>query len=85
MVTSNSLGLLIFGGVALVAQILVMLIRKRGFGPQSTRLFGLTVIVTIAAFLVVTEVEQDRIGAALGMLGTVAGYLLGKTDAKAND
>ncbi len=71
---------LAFGLIIVGLEILVMLIRKKGWGELSSRLVGITIVVVAAIFLVVTNIALERITLAVGLLGTVAGYLLGKND-----
>ena len=77
------LGVLIFGAIIIGSEILVMIKRERGWGAQSSRIVGITLVVIAAMFLVTTSIGQDRIAPAIGLLGTVAGYLLGKNDKEA--
>lgn len=52
--------------------------------PQDTpleaklRLYGTVMVITMAAFLVVAGYDDNQIAAPLGLLGTIAGYLLGQ-------
>ncbi|NKX17935.1 hypothetical protein HGD86_02010 [Alteromonadaceae bacterium A_SAG5] len=41
------------------------------------RLIGLTLILCLAAFLVVAGYGKEQISAVIGLLGVIAGYLLG--------
>ena len=47
------------------------------------RFFGTTLIIVMAVFLVVAGYSDKQIGPVMGLLGTIAGYLLGK-DTKDN-
>lgn len=56
---------------------------KSGSNSESVlRLFGMIVIVMLAAFLVVAGYNNVQMAPAYGFLGTIAGYLLGKKQAK---
>lgn len=46
------------------------------------RVFGTVLIIVMVTFLVVAGYDDKQIAAPLGLLGTIAGYLLGR-DAKA--
>lgn len=48
------------------------------------RVFGTVLVITMATFLVVAGYDDQQLGAPLGLLGTIVGYLLGK-DAGARD
>ena len=75
------IGLLVFGLIVIGLEILVMLKRQKGWGPDSSRIVGLSLVVVLAVFIVsTTSISQERLTAAIGLLGTIAGYLLGKTD-----
>ncbi len=56
-----------------------------GWGPQSIRIVGLTLVVVAALFLVlimaVLKVPGELTAAAFGLLGTVAGYIFGRNGA----
>ena len=48
---------------------------------QVLRLFGMLTIIIMAVFLIVAGYGNEQIAPALGLLGTVAGYLLGRSSA----
>jgi hypothetical protein len=77
----GTVSILAFGLVVVGLEVLVMIKRKRGWGPQSSQIVGLTLVV-IAALVLVTsqQVQQEKASAAFGLLGTIAGYLLGRSD-----
>jgi len=74
------LGVLLFGALIIGLEIMVMVKRQRGWGAQSSRMVGITLVVVAAMFLATSSIGQDKIAPAIGLLGTVAGYLLGKND-----
>ena len=45
--------------------------KMEGFGPQAVRIIGVTLVLTIAAFLTVSGQAQDRFSQMVGLLGTV--------------
>ncbi len=49
------------------------------------RLYGTIMVITMAGFLVVAGYNDTQIAAPLGLLGTVAGYLLGRESSKGGD
>jgi len=78
-----SIAVLIFGLLIAGGSMVVMLKRERGWGPQSTQLVGITLVVTAGLFLVTAGYSQDQIAPMIGLLGTIAGYLLGRGSNKA--
>ena len=73
---------LVFGAVVIGLEILVMLKRERGWGTYSTRLVGITLVIVSVMFLIISKVNDTRLASAFGLLGTIAGYLIGKSDKK---
>jgi len=72
---------LVFG---LIVLCIVIKGKTAGWGTQSIRMAGLVLVVTVILFLVAVSISlpsmpQESITAAFGILGTVAGYLFGKT------
>lgn len=72
--------ILVFGLIVLVLQF--MLIRSsRNAGPEDClRLFTVTMIIAGTLALIAIGYTANQIGPALGLFGTIIGYLLGKTD-----
>jgi hypothetical protein len=51
----------------------------KALGEQSfVKLSGLTLVITSGILLIVSGYSQNQIASMMGLLGTVAGYLLGK-------
>ena len=75
-----SIGVLIFGAIIIGLEILVMLKREMYWENWSFRVIGLTLVITAGLFLIVAGYTQDQIAPMMGLLGTVAGYLLGKDE-----
>ncbi|MCW7537727.1 hypothetical protein OOT46_07670 [Aquabacterium sp. A7-Y] len=71
-----SASVLVFGSfVICVAALLV----KRGKTAESVlRMFGTILIIVAALFLVVAGYSDQQVAPVMGLLGTIAGYLLGK-------
>lgn len=72
------LAVLVFGLSAVGLQVLVLLKRGAGWYPESTKLVGLTLILTVVLFLPTAGFGEQGLTSVVGLLGTVAGYLLGK-------
>lgn len=75
-----SLAVLGFGLIILVLQMAVMLKVGKGWGPNAIRISGLTLVVISGVFLITAGYTQDQIAPMIGLLGTIAGYLLGKSE-----
>jgi hypothetical protein len=68
--------LLLFG---LIVMGLSTYLMKAGQSAQSIlRVFGTLLVIIMATFLVVAGYTNEQLGAPLGLLGTIAGYLLGR-------
>ena len=66
----------------LIALFMFRLLRSEYRYPvdQILRLFGTLFILTSVLVLVVAGYTKDQMAPAMGLLGTIAGYLLGKSD-----
>jgi hypothetical protein len=73
-----SISLLAFGLAVLILMTYLIGVKNKG-GETLLRSFGITLIITAAVFLVVAGYSQDQISPVIGLLGTVAGFLLGKS------
>ena len=73
-----SISVLVFGLAIMAGELLVMLKREKGWGPSSIQIVGLTLVVTAGLFLITAGYSQDQIAPMVGLLGTIAGYLLGR-------
>lgn len=68
--------LLLFG---LIVMGLSTYLMKAGQSAQSIlRVFGTLLVIIMASFLVVAGYTNEQLAAPMGLLGTVAGYLLGR-------
>ena len=75
LVLTLSTSILVFG--ILVILIMAYLVLKERNTTFVLRAFGVPLIIVAAIFLVVTGYSQDQIAPVIGLLGTIAGYLLG--------
>ncbi len=56
---------------------------KNNNEPESLlRSFGTVIIIIAAVFLIVAGYSEKQIAPVIGLLGTIAGYLLGKSTPK---
>ncbi len=80
--TYLSTAVLIFGLSLMLLQVMLLLRAKQGWGTNSTRLAGLTLVTVAGLFLITAGYSQNQIAPMFGLLGTIAGYLMGKTEDK---
>ena len=72
-----SMAVLLFGLVTLIAQYLLMW--KSGFEYQSAlRMSTVTLVVVGTLFVITAGLGADQIAPAMGLFGTIVGYLLGR-------
>lgn len=81
--TYLSIGVLGFCVLVLGLEVLVMLRTRVTWGPTTVRIFGLTLVINSGLFLITAGYSQDQIAPMMGLLGTIAGYLLARTEPKA--
>jgi len=53
---------------------------KDGLGPFNLRALGLTLIAFLVAVLSLADIDTNKLSAAYGILGAIAGYLFGLKD-----
>lgn len=75
-----SLAVLLFGLIIMGLQIALMFKVGKGWWPNSIRVSGLTLVIISGVFLITAGYSQDQIAPMIGLLGTIAGYLLGKSE-----
>ena len=78
-----SAAVLVFGCIIMV--LATTLLYKGRSADDVLKLFGTVVIVIFAAFLVVAGYTDTQIAPVIGLLGTIAGYLLGSKDKDISD
>jgi hypothetical protein len=76
---SNLVGVMIFGAVVIALEVSVMIFRGRSWGDNSIRIVGLSFVVIAGLILVFSGIGGEQMTAVFTLLGTVAGYLAGKT------
>lgn len=76
-----SLAILLFGLILCLAEIIVLFKKKEiCWDASAFRVFGLTLIIVSGVFLITAGYSEYQIASMMGLLGTLAGYLLAKTD-----
>ncbi|OGU75250.1 MAG: hypothetical protein A2V93_00905 [Ignavibacteria bacterium RBG_16_34_14] len=74
---SLSIIVLAFGLVVILLE--VFIIKSKKINTDNTiKLLLITLIITSTLFLITAGYSNDQIAPAVGLLGTIAGYLLGK-------
>ena len=76
-VDALSLSVLVF--VLIIVGLMTYLIRIGRNGGSVLRALGVPMIIGAAVFLVVAGFSEHQITPVIGLLGTIAGYLLGKS------
>jgi len=72
-----SIAVLVFGIVVLGLEVLV--VQRRNFSPNdATKLVAVTLIVVSSLFIITAGYSSEQIAPAMGLFGTIAGYLLGR-------
>jgi hypothetical protein len=74
-----SLGVLAFGVILILFTGFVALKKNSGWDQEATRIFAVSVIVTAGLFLITAGYSDQQIAPMFGLLGTIVGYLLGKS------
>ena len=72
-----SIGVLVFGAIIMLAEICLMIKQNKYWDSWSLKILGLTLVLVSGLFLIVAGYSQDQTAPMMGLLGTVAGYLLG--------
>jgi hypothetical protein len=75
LVLTLSLSILVFGTIVIL--IMSYLVLQQSDTSFVLRAFGVPMIIVASIFLVVTGYSQQQIAPVIGLLGTIAGYLLG--------
>ncbi|MDT7830110.1 hypothetical protein RQM65_15690 [Pricia sp. S334] len=72
-----SLSILGFGLVVILLEIFLIKIRKIN-SEDTIKFITITLIIIATLFLITAGYSNDQIAPAVGLLGTIAGYLLGR-------
>ncbi len=63
--------------LTLLALLCVFRNMKSGFGPFNLKVYGITLVMGMAAILALTDLSSDKTAPIFGLLGAIAGYLFG--------
>ncbi len=78
-----SVSMLVFTLVLIIVEAMIIMKAEKSWAPASIlKVLGLTLIICISALLVIAGYGKDQIGPVMGLLGVVAGYLLGDNKVK---
>jgi len=79
-----SIVVLVFALLVLALQAVLIVKARSNWHPTLiTRTMGLTLIIAAGLFMITAGYSADQVSPVMGLLGTVAGYLLGSTEARA--
>jgi hypothetical protein len=67
----------IVAGIILIAFIILFAKMNKGFGTYNLKVFGITLVASLASILVLSDIPQTNLTAIFGILGTIIGYLFG--------
>jgi hypothetical protein len=70
--------------VSLVLQFALLRKMERLRAEDTLRSFGLTLVITGTVFFIVAGFDMEQIAPAIGLFGTIAGYILGRSERKGN-
>lgn len=73
-----SVAVLVFGAILVGLEVLLLFRRPHWSPGWVLKLIGLTLVVTSGLFLIVAGFSQTQTASMMGLLGTIAGYILGK-------
>jgi len=76
------MGIVCLGFTLLLFGLFAWLLTKKVPATSLLRLFTVPLVCVLAVFLVVMGYRESQIAPAIGLLGTVVGYLLGKGEDK---
>jgi hypothetical protein len=82
LVTRLSGSFLLFGGA--ICAVTAALLWRRCRAADILRAFSLPLIIVSAVYLVVTGYSDQQISSVIGLLGAIAGYILGSRDQPAS-
>ncbi len=74
-----SFGVLFFTLVLVGLITLVTLKKAQGWGPTTTKLFIIAIVVGSALFLLTAGYSEGQMTPIIGLLGTIVGYALGRS------
>ena len=67
-------------GIIVIAFALLFFKMKNGMGTFNLKVFGITLVASLASILVLSDIPPTSLTAIFGILGTIIGYLFGITN-----
>lgn len=80
-----SIAVLIFGLILTILECIIIIKMNMGWNVDSIRIVGITLVVTAGLFLIPASYNNEQIAPLVGLLGTIVGYLLGKSSDEKDD
>src|SRR5262245_8398122 len=74
--------LLLIGVIIIALQVHLLIRGGKTWDALSIRITGITLIITAALFLITAGYSDRQMAPVMGLLGTIGGFLLGKSDRK---
>lgn len=71
--------LLIFGFLIMISEFIIIYKKCNCWNLECTRIVSITLIVIAGLFLIAAGFSNDQIAPVIALLGTIVGYLLGKS------
>ncbi len=72
--------ILFFGLVVILLEVLIILRSGKGLDTFAFKIISLTLIITGALFLMTAGYSENQLTPIIGLLGTLAGYILGQNN-----
>jgi hypothetical protein len=76
--------ILVFGFIIIYLITWTMKSIEKGWGPVTYRLVVLVLVIVAAMFLTTAGYSKDQITPVMGLLSTIAGFLLGRKEGQTN-
>lgn len=77
-----SIIVLLFGLILVMSTVYIAHRKNTGWDQEATRLFAFSVVITTGLFLMTAGYNSEQVAPMFGLLGTIVGYLLGKSTIK---
>jgi flagellar basal body-associated protein FliL len=77
-----SIIVILFGLILVILTVYIAHGNNRGWDQEATRIFSFSVVITAGLFLMTAGYDSEQVAPMFGLLGTIVGYLLGKSSPK---
>lgn len=77
--------LYIICGIIILSFILLFCKMKKGVGNYNLKIYGITLVVSLASLLALCDIPQTNLTAVYGIFGAIIGYLFGLKSNKKQD